>query len=90
MRAPVAGWIVLARIAWLLNLRRGPESAAATRLRAQRVAEKLGKLAIKHDSVLVVGHGFFNALLGRSLCAIGWQGPKILPSRHWSAATYTL
>jgi broad specificity phosphatase PhoE len=81
-------WIVLARIAWWLNLCQSDEPVADTRSRAQRVASKLSALAAEFDSILVVGHGCFNSLIARALRAQGWDGPEIPRSSYWSAAIY--
>jgi broad specificity phosphatase PhoE len=88
LRAPASLWLRVARLAWWLDITSSPEPIAAARHRAKRVTNKLVSLALEHHSVLVIGHGTFNALLARRLRRLGWAGPLLPPSRYWSVATY--
>jgi len=85
---PPGAWVVIARVAWWLNLCRAEESIAQTRVRASRATDRLAALAQLHGTVLVVGHGMFNRLIGADLLRCGWNGPRILPRRYWTTATF--
>ena len=65
-------WLVLARMIWLLGIRIRCESPAETRLRASRVADELVSLISGRARIVVVGHGFFNRMIGRELRLRGW------------------
>jgi broad specificity phosphatase PhoE len=88
LRAPASVWLVVARLAWWLDVTSSQEPIAAARARAQRVTDNVISLAREHRSVLVVGHGVFNSFIARRLRALGWSGPLLPPSRYWSVATY--
>jgi broad specificity phosphatase PhoE len=88
LRAPASVWLTVARLAWWLDVTASPEPIAAARMRARRVTDKLISLALKHHSVLVIGHGIFNTLIAHRLRKLGWYGPLVPPSRYWSVATY--
>ena len=85
---PPAVWVVIGQIAWWMNLSTSAETIAATRLRASRAAEALESRAEQHGSVLVVGHGMFNRFIAAHLRQRGWQGPRVMPSAHWSSVSY--
>jgi broad specificity phosphatase PhoE len=88
VRLSPGAWVVLARVAWWLNLCQSEETIAMTRQRAGRVADRLGVLAAAHGSVLAIGHGMFNRFVARQLLRRGWRGPKPLPSGYWAVAQF--
>jgi broad specificity phosphatase PhoE len=81
-------WAALARVGWLLGWSSGTESAAAARRRARAASRRLSELAAAHGSVLLVGHGIFNALIAWELRAAGWRGPLWPTGSYWSTAVY--
>jgi broad specificity phosphatase PhoE len=85
---PPGVWVVIARVAWWLNIGRATESLAQARVRASRATDRLCAMADSHGSVLVVGHGMFNRLIAADLASRGWRGPRILPRAYWAAATF--
>ena len=88
IRLPPRAWVVIARLAWMLNCLNSTETAAATRVRARNVATQLSALGNLHGSVLVIGHGIFNRMLAKQLRASGWRGPRCLPLGYWSYASF--
>ena len=88
IRLPPGAWVVLARVAWWLNWSESDETIAMTRLRAGRVADRLGALAAEHGSVMAIGHGMFNRFVARELRRRGWRGPTVLPRVYWSVAQF--
>lgn len=81
-------WALFARVGWFLGWSRGTESAARARRRARSASRQLSDLAAIHGSVLLVGHGMFNALIAWDLRANGWRGPLWPSGSYWSAAVY--
>ena len=88
IRMPPGVWVVLARLAWWVNIGGAAESLAATRRRASRVAERLCALAAENGAVGVVGHGMFNRFIAAQLRKRGWQGPVFLPTAYWAVARF--
>jgi len=81
-------WAFLARVSWFLGWSRATESADRARRRARSACQHLAELAADHGSVLLVGHGIFNALIAWELRATGWRGPIWPTRRYWSTAVY--
>jgi broad specificity phosphatase PhoE len=88
LRLPLGAWIVIARLAWFLNIGDASETVAETRARAARMTDRLVALAGEHDCVMAVGHGMFNRFLARELRRRGWRGPRAMPGGYWSAAEF--
>jgi broad specificity phosphatase PhoE len=87
-RMPPGVWVVLARLAWWVNIGGASESVAATRRRASRVAERLCALAAENRAVGVVGHGMFNRFIAAQLRKRGWRGPAFLRTAYWAVARF--
>jgi broad specificity phosphatase PhoE len=88
-RVPPGVWVIVARVAWWLNWSDSDETIAMTRHRAERVADRLGRFADEHGSVMAVGHGMFNRFVAAQLRRRGWRGPRTLAGGYWSAARFT-
>jgi broad specificity phosphatase PhoE len=84
-----SGWAVLMRCLWLAGYCRKCESLADAKIRAKQAAEHLVRVAIKSQSVVLVGHGFFNILIAKELLEMGWTGAKRPTTKHWQVTTYT-
>lgn len=84
VRLPGQFWVVIARFAWLARIGRCSETAAASRARARLVAERLLRLASRHDEILVVSHGWFIRMLAEELRRRGCQGRGSWRSAYWS------
>jgi broad specificity phosphatase PhoE len=83
-------WMVIARIAWFLGWSAGGESVTHARRRARRAARRLIGLSATHQSVMLIGHGVFNALIAVELRRSGWRGPPWNPTAsHWGSASYS-
>ena len=81
-------WSWLARAAWYCGWSPGVESYAEARERAAAAAEALTDLALEEESVILVGHGIMNGMIGKQLRHAGWSGPLLRPRRLWAHATY--
>jgi broad specificity phosphatase PhoE len=85
---PLAVWIVLLRILWLLGFTANGESLASARSRAEQAAERLIGMAQDDKHVVLVGHGLFNYLIAGVLLNNGWAGPKRPGRDYWEYGTY--
>ncbi len=84
-----SAWAVLMRCLWLAGYSRKCESFAYAKNRAKQAAEALVRSAEKTQSVVLVGHGFFNILIAKELLQMGWSGAKRPTTKHWQVTTYT-
>lgn len=82
-------WIVLLNLLWISGYSNGCESFCDARKRAKKAAKLLVDYAEKCNSVVLVGHGFFNLLIARELKKMGWKGKKITSFKHWICTTYS-
>lgn len=69
---------------WYLNHHDGQESRAQAELRADRAAAMLIDLSATGENVVVMAHGFFNHLVGRSLRKQGWKLVESEGYKYWS------
>ena len=83
-------WLVLARCLWFAGYSRQCESKESAKQRAKQAAEQLIGYAQKHQSVALVGHGFFNRFIAEELQKKGWKGKRKSNAKHWHCTTYTL
>ena len=81
-------WVVLLRCLWLLGYSRGCESLNEARIRANKASKCLIDYAMVYESVVLVGHGFFNLLIAKELRKTGWTGKKKPSTKHWHVTNY--
>ena len=72
LRLPFSVAVAVARVFWILGMHGEAESYSMTRARSKRAAKKLAESATRNGCVILVGHGFFNYLVGRQLKRAGW------------------
>lgn len=90
LRLPPMVWGFVSRFAWWwFDLHGNEESKREAERRAERVAQTLAETAAGGDDVLVLAHGFFNAMIERVLKRRGWKlvddgGYRWFP-RYWTA-----
>jgi broad specificity phosphatase PhoE len=78
-------WGVVSRFWWwFFNHHAGHETRAQAEVRAAAAAERLIELAESGGDVLVVAHGFFNAMIGRMLKRRGWRLTQSQGYKYWS------
>ena len=94
---PLPGWIRLsprhwgfiARFCWwFFNFHAGEESRAQAQQRAAAAARQLVERAARGQDVMVVAHGFFNAMIGRALTAMGWRRTLGRGFKYWSVRRF--
>lgn len=73
---------------WWFNHHRGQETRAQATERARAVAAELSRQADEGKNVLVVAHGFFNAMLGVELRRLGWKRAWGRGWKYWSTRRY--
>ena len=76
--------LLLAVLWWYFNHHAGQETRAQAELRADRAAAQLIELAAGGQNVVVMAHGFFNHLIGRSLRKSGWKLVESEGYKYWS------
>jgi broad specificity phosphatase PhoE len=74
-------WGFVARLWWwFFNHHEGQETRRQAQTRAAEAAAMLERLASQGEDVVVLAHGFFNFMIGRSLKRRGW---KLVHSEGW-------
>ncbi|MDA2563878.1 histidine phosphatase family protein [Bacillus cereus] len=82
-------WMCIGRALWILGYHKNVESYKEVRERARQAAYVLHRYALVHGSIALVGHNYFNSMIGTELRAMGWSGSPILHRKPWGCTTYT-
>ncbi|MFS0783950.1 histidine phosphatase family protein [Bacillus sp. 1P06AnD] len=82
-------WNACMRLCWLLGYSGDIEPYRAAKKRAEQSALQLMEAASRGNIVLV-GHGFFNHMIGKELRKHGWHTARRQRSVHWACTTYRL
>ena len=89
VRLSPRAWGVIARTAWwFFNHHDGGETRLQATVRARRAARRLIREAGQGEDVLLVAHGFFNAMVGRELKKLGWRRVSDGGYRYWCAQRF--
>ncbi|MEH7115248.1 histidine phosphatase family protein [Neobacillus niacini] len=81
-------WAVILRSLWFIGVSTECESLIVAKLRAKEASQQLIDYACKYQSVILVGHGFFNMLIAKELEKKGWKGKRKREAKHWQCNTY--
>ena len=83
-------WGVVSRIWWwAFDLHdEGEESRDLAKARAVKAADVLIARAEQGEEVLVLAHGFFNAMIGHRLKALGWRCTLDQGFKYWSSRRF--
>ncbi|MBW3558263.1 MAG: histidine phosphatase family protein [Proteobacteria bacterium] len=82
-------WGVIARSAWwFFGHHDGQETRTRATARAREAASRLIEAAEGGQDVLLLAHGFFNAMIGRELKARGWRRVSTGGYRYWCAQRF--
>ena len=85
IRLPPSIWGFIARVWWwCFNHHEGQETRRQAEARAEEAAAMLERLADKGEDVVVLAHGFFNFMIGRSLKRRGWRLEHSEGWKYWS------
>lgn len=74
----------------LRRIARTAKGFAEARRRAQKAAEMLIAIAPDQGTLLLVGQGIMNGLIGLRLRTMGWSGPHLRPRRLWAYGVYRM
>lgn len=89
VRLSPRAWGVLSRTAWwYLNHHEGQETRLRATARARRAAKRLNRAAERGEDVVLLAHGFFNAMIGRELKRLGWRRTHTQGYRYWCAQRF--
>lgn len=69
---------------WFFDHHEGQETRSEAEQRADRAAAMLIGLAAGGENVVVLAHGFFNFMVGRSLRKLGWKLVESEGYKYWS------
>ncbi len=73
---------------WCFNHNKGQETRAQASARARAAAADISATADEGKTVLVIAHGFFNAMLGVELRRLGWCRTWGRGWKYWSTRRY--
>ena len=82
-------WAVLLRLLWLSGYSNKCESLSQAKLRAKKATQQLISYANDHNSIVLVGHGYFNILIAKELKRMGWKGKSKANTKHWKCSTFS-
>jgi broad specificity phosphatase PhoE len=89
VRLQPAAWAIIARLAWHAGHDSGIENYGDAKERSQKTVDMLDSVAREDGIAVLVAHGYFNAIVGRTLSKRGWHR---LGGRHrakyWNAVVY--
>ena len=89
LKLPPMAWGFIARgWWWFFGHNPGEESRREAEGRADRAAQQLADLTRDGQDVLVVAHGFFNAMVARALRRRGWRCTENGGYGYWSARRF--
>jgi broad specificity phosphatase PhoE len=77
-------WGVVARVSWWLGHHQGEETRVQAQTRARAAAALLAERASEGKDVMLLAHGFFNAMIGGELKRLGWRCVRDEGYRYWS------
>ncbi|MCC6920842.1 MAG: histidine phosphatase family protein [Alphaproteobacteria bacterium] len=89
IRLKAPAWAVISRVAWHSGFKPGIESYGQSKHRARKAVDLLISEAEREGIAVLVAHGYFNAILGRTLRLKGWrklQGAH--RARFWNTVVY--
>lgn len=89
LRLKAPAWAVMARVAWHGGFKPGIESYSQSKLRAREAVQMLVNEAEREQIAVLVAHGYFNAILGRTLRLQGWRRTQgTHRARFWNTVVY--
>ena len=82
-------WGFIARFWWwFFNHHEGQETRREAETRAEQAADMIVEYAGQGHDVVVLAHGFFNFMVGRSLRRRGWRLTANQGWKYWSTRRY--
>jgi broad specificity phosphatase PhoE len=89
VRMKPPAWAVIARLAWHAGHHGGIEDFRDAKVRAEKAVDMLADTAQEDGIAVLVAHGYFNAIVGRTLRKRGWRryGGRHR-AKYWNAVVY--
>jgi len=81
-------WSIIFRILWILGLSTNVESKKSILNRVKAASKRLEDLAEEYESILLVGHGIMNRLIGKELVQRGWRGEVAPNGKKYRGYSY--
>jgi len=88
IKMKVPAWAVMARIMWHAGYHPEVEGYRRAKARAAKASDILIERARKHGIAVLVAHGYFNAMIGRTLRRRGFRKTGSHRARFWNAVIY--
>lgn len=82
-------WMFLGRAFWMVGYSKNVESYLEVQKRAKQAADVLIGYANVYQRVALIGHSYFNTMIGKELRARGWHGPLLFQTQPWGCTIYT-
>ncbi|KFN03952.1 histidine phosphatase family protein [Bacillus clarus] len=89
LKCKLGAWMFIGRTLWITGYCKGVESYKEVRERAKQAANTLHGYALVYGHIVLVGHNYFNTMIGAELRAMGWSGPPIFHREPWGCTEYT-
>ena len=89
VRMKPPAWAIIARLAWHAGHHGGIEDFRDAKERADKAVDMLADTAQEDGIAVLVAHGYFNAIVGRTLRKRGWRryGGRHR-AKYWNAVVY--
>ena len=81
-------WLVILRGLLLLGLGKKDTSLKVSKSQAREAAQMLLALSDNNESVVLVGHGGMNWLIGKALMREGWELEGKASNKNWGASIF--
>ena len=81
-------WLTMIRLLSLAGVGRFGKSMQKSKEQAEIAADKLVALAVENETVLLLGHGGMNWLIGKALMRKGWLVEHKLEYKNWGYGVF--
>jgi len=88
VKLPLSVWAIIFRIMWLFGYKNNGESLQVAKDRAKKGANKLISSCEKGATVMLLGHGLMNRLIGKELLKQGWERKGKMGSANWAYGVF--
>ncbi|MEC5341105.1 hypothetical protein ABRZ24_00580 [Brenneria populi] len=88
LNLPPMAYAFLLRVLWFIGSSKNVESYCSAKIRSKSAAAKLINLAQKESTILLMGHGIMNRMIGSQLKKQGFRKEKIIGKSYWQVTVY--
>ncbi|ENQ3104840.1 hypothetical protein SAMN04488168_10286 [Bacillus sp. 491mf] len=82
-------WLFLGRAFWTVGYSKDVESYIEVQRRAKQAADMLVGYANVYQRISLIGHSYFNTMIGKELRTRGWRGPLQFHNEPFGCTIYT-